>query len=245
MTQGGGTPRGGSAREFAPRRRRQRGLDQTELAARTDIPLAALRDDASPEAVRSAKLRTMLDQVLRGYGSFPALAVDRMWNLIAANEAADLITDSIPEARRGERINLLRVTVHPQCLARWIIDSEQWIGGLLGRVLRKARESSDDDLLALWREVRACSPQPDAVPDPDPSQAPAASRYFSLLRLRLDGENLSLVEVETVFALVADVTAHEVTVQAFLPADATTAEALRRRAARRGRDSQPGRRAGA
>lgn len=167
-------------------------------------------------------VRAMLDHILRSHGDCPAMAVDRMWNLVSANEAADLITDSVPPALRVPHINMLRTSVHPDCLARWMVNSAEWTGHLLGRFQQKMLASQDADLVALYEELRGYLPGA-AGSDDDP-------RRFSLLRIIREGEHLALLNVETAFALPVDVTVDEITVQAFFPADRQTAEVLRRRA---------------
>ncbi|MDH6135451.1 transcriptional regulator with XRE-family HTH domain [Kitasatospora sp. MAA4] len=206
------------------------------LAEQLDLPLRTCNElltsaghpapyaETAVQEPRMAGLRAMLDHVLRGYGDCPAMAVDRMWNLVAANEAAGLITDAVPQALRFPQINVLRTSVHPDCLARWTVNSAEWAGDLLGRVLRKAEETQDQDLAALYQELCAYHPGP----HPPPATPP---RRFSLLRINREGEELALVNVEMTFALPLDVTSDEISVQAFLPADAATADALRRRAA--------------
>jgi len=51
------------------------------------------------------------------------------------------------------------------------------------------------------------------------------------LRLAVDGEVLSLISMTTVFGSPVNITLSEVAIEAFLPADTATAEALRRLAA--------------
>jgi len=48
------------------------------------------------------------------------------------------------------------------------------------------------------------------------------------LRLTVDGEVLSLISMTTVFGTPVDITLSEIAIEAFLPADSATGEALRR-----------------
>ena len=48
------------------------------------------------------------------------------------------------------------------------------------------------------------------------------------LRLAVDGTVLSLISMTTVFGTPVDITLSEIAIEAFLPADTGTAEALRR-----------------
>jgi hypothetical protein len=49
------------------------------------------------------------------------------------------------------------------------------------------------------------------------------------LRVRLDGRELAFLSTVTTFGTALDITAAELSIEAFLPADQATAEALRRR----------------
>jgi hypothetical protein len=51
------------------------------------------------------------------------------------------------------------------------------------------------------------------------------------LRLEIEGAVLSLFSMTTVFGTPVDITLSEIAIEAFFPADAATAEALRRLAA--------------
>src|SRR3954447_17942974 len=73
----------------------RRGLDEPEL-----------------EPVRGA-----LERVLEGHEPFPALVVDRQWEMVAAHRAAGLLLEGVAAHLLEPPVNALRVTLHPEGMA--------------------------------------------------------------------------------------------------------------------------------
>jgi hypothetical protein len=93
---------------------------------------------------------------------------------------------------------------------------------VLLRLRQQIEASADPVLAALYAELGG---------GPAPSPAREHADPVATLRLR-DGDTvLSLLSTTTVFGTPIDVTLSELAIESFLPADAATAEALRRRAA--------------
>ena len=61
--------------------------------------------------------RAALDLVLNGHEPYPAILVDRYWNLPAANKAAGVLMKGIDPSILGPPANALRVALHPKGLA--------------------------------------------------------------------------------------------------------------------------------
>jgi transcriptional regulator with XRE-family HTH domain len=65
-----------------------------------------------------APVREALDKVLVGHEPFPAVIVDRRWDLVSANRPAlALLTDGVAAELLEPPVNTLRVSLHPQGLA--------------------------------------------------------------------------------------------------------------------------------
>src|SRR5690606_34837601 len=60
--------------------------------------------------------RRAVDLVLAAHEPFPAIAVDRYWNLVAGNAALPLFLAGIPEELLQPPVNVLRLSLHPQGL---------------------------------------------------------------------------------------------------------------------------------
>ncbi|WP_236828710.1 MULTISPECIES: helix-turn-helix domain-containing protein [unclassified Blastococcus] len=175
-----------------------------------------------------ATVRAALDLVLAAYEPFPALVVDRGWHLVAANGAVALLTEGVAPALLEPPVNVLRLSLHPDGLAPRILDLPQWRRHVLHRLAREVHVTGDPSLGALHRELVAL-PGGTAAAPPNGIAVP--------LRVRAGDAVLSFLSTVTTFGTAVDVTAAELSIEAFLPADGATAEALRGRA---GGPSAPG-----
>ncbi|WP_322999780.1 hypothetical protein [Castellaniella sp.] len=65
-----------------------------------------------------ANARDAIEMILKGHEPFPALAVDRHWNLIMANDAlTPFLADVEDQALLTAPVNVLRLSLHPGGLA--------------------------------------------------------------------------------------------------------------------------------
>jgi len=164
-----------------------------------------------------AALRAALDAVLAGYDPFPAVVVDRRWDLVTGNRAVDQLLIGVDPALLEPPVNVLRLSLSPAGLAPRIVNLAQWRTHVLHRLAREARLTGDPALGALHSELAAMPGGLDPAP-PDGIAVP--------LRLRTDDAELCFLSTVTTFGTAVDVTAAELTVEAFLPADAATRQAL-------------------
>ncbi|MFF4399666.1 helix-turn-helix domain-containing protein [Streptomyces sp. NPDC001480] len=183
------------------------------LRERNELLLAAGYAPAYPESSLDdpvlAPVRTAIDNILRGHLPYPALVVDRRGDLIAANTAFDVITEEVAPELLGPGTNVYRLALHPDGLAPRISNLAEWARHILARL---------GHLAELREELTAY------VPELEPS---AGHLGFAVpLRLRSSYGELSLMTTVTTFATAVDVTLAELKLEAFLPADPATAEAL-------------------
>jgi transcriptional regulator with XRE-family HTH domain len=171
-------------------------------------------DDPAMTPVREA-----VDAILTGYEPYPALVVDRGWNLVAANAGVAPLTAAAAAHLREPPVNVLRLSLHPDGLAPHIVNLAQWRGHVLGRLAREAAAGADDRLAGLLREL---SGYPGGTEPAGPDHAVAVP-----LRIRLGGRELAFLSTVTTFGTALDITAAELSIEAFLPADPATAAALR------------------
>jgi transcriptional regulator with XRE-family HTH domain len=174
-------------------------------------------DDAEMGEVR-ASLRRILD----GHEPYPALLVDGMWNLLAANRALGLLTDLVDPELLAPPVNVLRVSLHPRGLAPHVRDVEEYAAHLVSRLRRQAERAATTGLRALLDEMvgycRAAGLDPSAQP-----------RDRIVLPLRLPDGELTLFSTVAVLGAPLDVTLEEVAIESFFPADDATAAYLRDR----------------
>ncbi|MET0897080.1 MAG: helix-turn-helix transcriptional regulator [Mycobacterium sp.] len=165
-----------------------------------------------------AAIRDGVERVLTAYQPFPCLAVDRRWDIVRTNASAAVLIDGVASTLLEEP-NALRIALHPDGLASRIRNLGQWRHHLLERLKREVAVSGDDRLRALLAELESY-----------PGDAPGADELGGVVvPLELttpQGTELSLLSTVTTFGTALDLTAAELSIEAFLPADAATAAAL-------------------
>ena len=179
-------------------------------------------DDPALQAARQA-----VERVLKGHEPYPALAVDRAWTLVAANAAVPPLLTGADPVLLAPPVNVLRLSLNPSGLAPRIANLAEWRGHLLARLRHQVDLTADaglTDLLAELRGYPAPKPMPGAAPIPD------HGGLVVPLRLVTPEGTLSLFSTTTVFGTPVDITLSELAIEAFYPADAETAERLRRQA---------------
>jgi transcriptional regulator with XRE-family HTH domain len=167
-------------------------------------------------------VRQAIRQLLTGHNPYPALVVDRAWNLVEANASMELLIDEIPEDLADGPLNVLRYSLHPAGLAPRIVNLAQWRDHILSRLDRQARATGDAGLAQLHRDLLA---YPAGGP-PGP-RGPAAAEVVVPLRVRHKDRELSLFSTTTLFGTPHDVTVEELAIESFYPADQETAAYLR------------------
>jgi transcriptional regulator with XRE-family HTH domain len=173
-------------------------------------------DDPALDAARRA-----VNLVLKGHEPYPALAIDRHWQLVAANAAVAPLLDGIAPALLEPPVNVLRLSLHPDGLASRIANLGAWRHHLLQRLQQQIAATADPVLVALHDELAAYAvPQAGAAPPTDGS--PVAVPF----QLRTAGGVLSFISTTTVFGTPVDITLQELAVESFFPADEATANAL-------------------
>lgn len=182
-------------------------------------------DEPALQAARQA-----VDLVLTGHEPHPALAVDRHWTLVAANRAATMLLADVSPELLQQPVNVLRLSLHPDGLGRRILNLEQWRHHVLTRLQQQVDRSADEVLAALLDELRTDAryggpPRPGAAP-----LEQELSGVVIPLRLETSLGVLSFLSTITVFGTPVDITLSELAIESFFPADAATAEVLRRAA---------------
>ncbi|WP_420475792.1 helix-turn-helix domain-containing protein [Noviherbaspirillum sp. ST9] len=207
------------------------------LAERLDIPLrernallvaagfAPLFPERSLDDPVLQPARRAMELVLAGHEPYPALAVDRHWNLVAYNKAVPFFLASVDPSLLTSPVNVLRLSLHPQGFAPRIANYWEWRTHLFERLRQQIGISADPDLVELLKELSAYPPPADAKPHH------GGNEYAGVvvpLQFITDGGVMSFISTVTVFGTPIDVTLSELALETFFPADAATAEALRK-----------------
>ena len=210
------------------------------LAEHLDVPLrernawllaagyAPLYQESQLDAARMEPVRRALDKILSSHEPFPAVVVDRRWDLVSANRPAlAILTDGVSPELLAPPVNALRVSLHPDGLAPRIANLPEYSAHLLDRLHREAALSGDLALFALHDELCQYEGVHTA---PSPAAADTASLVFVPLVLRTpDDGQLTFFSTIATFGTALDITLAELAIESFFPADKATEEALRRR----------------
>ncbi|MDQ2652483.1 MAG: helix-turn-helix transcriptional regulator [Chloroflexota bacterium] len=202
---------------------------EVPLRERNDLLMAAGFAPHYPErslddpALRQAREAVRL--VLAGHEPYPALAVDRYWNLVAANQAVAPFFAGVAPALTQPPINVLRATFHPEGVAPRIANFTQWRAHMLQRVQRQVQRTADARLADLLEELQDYPP-PTTPGNDEPAPGPDVPGMVVPLRLRTDQGVLALLYTTTLFGTPLDVTLAEIGIESFFPADVATAAAF-------------------
>lgn len=168
-----------------------------------------------------APVRAALDLLLHHQSPYPAIVVDRAWNLVTQNTSMQRLLGVLgdPDARwqavcgDGPR-NILKLTLHPEGLRPYIVNLDVLAPAILARTAREALEHPEiqpvlDTVLAYpglpraYRQIDLAIITPPVVPT----------------HLRLLGQDLRLFTMLATFGTPLDVTTDELRVELFFPAD--------------------------
>ena len=202
-----------------------------QLRERNTLLLTAGYAPVYPEspldADELAPVREAIDKILAGHEPFPAVVVDRRWDLVSANGAAlALLAEGVDPSLLAPPANALRVSLHPDGLAPRIENLAEYADHLLSRLDRQVAASADRELAALCDELRGYP----GMPERSGAAHDGASTLFVPLVLRtVDGARVTFFSTIATFGTALDITVAELAIESFFPADEATAEVLRAR----------------
>jgi len=214
-----------------------RGMVET-LAEALDVPLrernallvaAGYAPHYAEHALDSSDLtqvRRALARLLAHQEPYPAVVLDRQWNVVETNRAAPklfgLFVDlqALPQPR-----NLLRSMFDPAGLRPWIANWDAVARTLVQRVFREAVAGVPDPrVLSLLEELRAYP----GAPAPGAETA-AAALPFHPVEFRKGPLCLSFFSMVTTVGAPLDITAQELRIESFFPSDDATEQFARDR----------------
>jgi transcriptional regulator with XRE-family HTH domain len=216
------------------------------LARHLDVPLrdrnslllaagyAPRYHETSIDDPASAKVRASLERLLSTHDPYPGVVLDRRWNVVLANEAANRLVGSLPADILTPQINVFRISLHPRGLAAATVNWVEWADYMLSQLHRLVVMNDDPLFAELEREILAYPNIVELTAEDGPLSPPSLGDDPPLLvpcRLSIGGVELSLFTTLTTFGTPRDITLDELAVELFFPADDAT-EAILRRAER-------------
>ena len=207
------------------------------LAERLDVPLrernvllvaagfAPAFPDRSLDDPALAAARQAVDTILKAHEPYPALVVDRHWNLISANRMVPPLLEGVAPSLLAPPLNVMRLSFHPEGLAPRTVNLAEWCAHLLERLHRQCETTADPVLIALYEELKSYP-----VPARKTPHLVGADALAVPFQMRAGDDVLSFISTTMVFGTPLDVTLSELALETFFPADETTTAFLHRMA---------------
>jgi transcriptional regulator with XRE-family HTH domain len=173
------------------------------------------------EDPQMAQVLAAVHMMLANHAPFPAIAIDRCWNIRMTNASFDRLAAMLGEALwtriGGSERNLMELFFHPQGLKPLIVNWASIAPVLWHRARREAEAVGGEDMRALL----------DGLSQFQTADTLWASEQATLLpvlplELMKDGLRISLFTVISTFGTAQDATADELRIESFFPADAQT-----------------------
>lgn len=169
---------------------------------------------------------SIISEILKATEPYPALAVDRHWNLLAANSSLDLLLSGVAPHLLEPPVNVLRLSLHPDGLSRRILNFGAWRTHILARLAHDIVQRFDPQLIKLHAELTSYALPAGRGHRP----AVQASRGALAIPLEIDSAAgpLSFLGTTTVFGTAEDITLAGIVIECLYPANPQTADLLRR-----------------
>jgi transcriptional regulator with XRE-family HTH domain len=197
------------------------------LRERNAVFLAAGYAPVYSEAAWNAKemqgITRALDRMLRQHDPYPALVMDRYWNVQTTNESSPRFFGSFIDmaARTGPR-NILHLIFDPDGMRPFVVDWETVARSLVQRVYRETIGRVLDE------RTRSLLDQIFAYPGVDPSWrllgSVASVPHLPMIPIGFhkDGNVLNYFSMVTTVGAPQNVTAQELRIESLFPADEET-----------------------
>ena len=180
------------------------------------------------DAAELQPVRAALDAILGQQEPYPAVVMNRRWDIVATNHGASTFFDKALGGRSvtsGTQPNVLRLMFHPQGLRPSVANWNDVAVGLVQRVHREAVGGVlDDAMRALLAEVLEYPGVPSTMrlPDLERPLVPVLPVCF-----RVGEQTFNYFSAVTVLGTPQDVTLQELRIESFFPSDESTATAAR------------------
>jgi transcriptional regulator with XRE-family HTH domain len=205
------------------------------LAARLEVPLrernAFLLAAGFAPMYRESRLndpafaaaKQAVELILKSHEPYPPLAIDRRWNLVAANGMVAHLLTGVHASLLQPPMNVLRLSLDPSGLAPNIINLAQWRAHLFERLSQQIAATADPALTSLLAELRSLPA------DENEQQEHVQGEHLGIavpFKFRSPYGVLSFISTTTIFGSPVDITLQELALETFYPLDAFTKQAI-------------------
>jgi transcriptional regulator with XRE-family HTH domain len=193
------------------------------LSAAGFAPIHTETDLSAPEM---SSIRKAIGFMLRQQEPYPAVVIDRYWNLLLSNQGATRLLNTFIDPEKLQtrfcidgKINLMRVTFDPQGLRPFIANWEELAGYLLDRVHREASSIESTQSSLLFDELISYPGVADLW-----NASSRSMKNDLTLTTHFQKDDLSLRFFSTIATLGTpyDITLQEIRIECLFPADEVT-----------------------
>jgi MmyB-like transcription regulator ligand binding domain/Helix-turn-helix len=183
---------------------------------------APLYREAGLASEAAAQVRLAVERILEGHEPYPAVVMDRHWNVVTTNSAANAFFGWLLGDRQPEQpVNVIRLMFDPQGLRPFVYNWEDVAEALIQRIHREAVGGFPDaETIDLLELALGCPGVPSAWQTPDFRTTPAP---VIPVHWRKGSLALSYFSTITTLGTAQDAMLEEIRIENFFPADETTA----------------------
>src|SRR5882757_9449538 len=209
-----------------------------DIAQALDIPLrerntlllaagyAPFYQESAWDALEMQSVTSALGRILRQHEPFPAVVMDRYWNVLMTNESTPRFFNCFinMSARKGPR-NMLHLMFDPEGMRPFIAN---WVDVAKSLIQRVYRESVgrviDEKTQELLSELLACPSVQTEWKAPHALNATPATRTMPVIPISFvkDDEVLSYFSMVTTVGTPQTIAAQELRIECMFPADEAT-----------------------
>jgi hypothetical protein len=170
----------------------------------------------------SAAVRVALERILTAHEPYPAVVLDRHWNVVGTNHAAEAFFGwLLGDSNAGQPANVIRLMFDPDGIRPFVENWGAAADALVQRVHREAVGGIPDPAtVALLEEALAYPGVPAQWRSPDLARTPLP---VVPMEFRKGGLALSYFSTVTTLGTPQDAMLQEIRLESFFPADQTTA----------------------
>ena len=178
-------------------------------------------------------VRQALEFMLAQQVPYPALVVDRLWNLVMANGPATMMMKwllDVPANQKlpSEGVNIIKLTLDENALRKYIVNWQDVCADLLQWIQREAMsDGPGSEATGLLEQLAALPGVKAATPSPN---LDTRTLPFLTMMLKKGDVSLNLFTAIATMGTPHDVTVHELRIESFFPADDATAAWFKARA---------------
>jgi transcriptional regulator with XRE-family HTH domain len=192
---------------------------------------APIYRETTLEAPEMAQVRQAMGYMLRQQEPYPAMVLDRHWNILMTNDAMNRVTAQFVDPDAVKELgppNAMRLSYHPRGLRPYIVNWEATAAAFIQWLHRDLLRAGDEETRRLLDELLS---YPDVPRQWQSLDLDASTAPFLAIELKKGDARFSFFTLLASLGTPYDITLHELRIECFFAADTATEAALKRLAA--------------